>query len=65
MKEAPNIKTREKRDLKPGISPRLQLKEANKHRSGRQRFSYMPHYGAKERAKAAKRAAKEKTATKG
>ena len=43
--------------LKPGIPPSVQLKEAKKTQP---RMGYLPHFGAKQLAKAARRAAKKK-----
>lgn len=47
-----------RRDLKPGISPRRQLEEVNIGLKGRNKFSYLPHYGAKQKSKDARRLAK-------
>ena len=45
------------RIVNTGGSPRAQIEAARRESIG-QRVSYMPHQGAKERAKAARRAAK-------
>jgi len=47
----------ERRKLKPGIAPSVQLKKANKGRGRHNKFTYLPHTGAKQLAKAAKLAA--------
>lgn len=50
-----------KKILKPGIPPSVQLKEANEALGkGKSKYQYLPHFGAKQLAKAKKRADKMK-----